>query len=181
MDAWGTPGAEENTTAPEGNNPDTRADDHIEQLQTWFIQEAEKELQEVTLEGDHDHNQSPLLWQRYQREIAAARTTRPWKSRLPTLGQMQEESGTSADSYWTNGECTQHAQWLQQSTGMIQIHNQEEHVRWQHSTHTNAAQDGRGTGCTDIARQQHQHDIVMLDSVHNDTGRWRLLGIRERV
>ena len=36
-------------------------------------------------------------------------------------------------------------------------------------------------GCTDIARQQYQQDIVMLDSVHNDTGRWRLLGIRERV
>ena len=36
-------------------------------------------------------------------------------------------------------------------------------------------------GGTDIARQQHQQDIVMLDSVHNDMGRWRLLGIRERV
>ena len=77
MDALGTPGAEENTTAPEGNNPDTRADDHIEQLQTWFTQEAEKELQEVTRAGEFDHHQSPLLWQLYQRKIAAARTTRP--------------------------------------------------------------------------------------------------------
>ena len=79
MDAWGTPGAEETTTALEGSNPDTRADDHIEQLQTWFIQETEKELQEVTLAGDRDHHQSPLLWQLYQRKIATARTTRPWK------------------------------------------------------------------------------------------------------
>ena len=31
-----------------GSTPDTRADDHIEQLQTWFTQETEKELQEVT-------------------------------------------------------------------------------------------------------------------------------------
>ena len=99
MEAWGTPGAEENTTAPEGNNPDTRADDHIEQLQTWFTQEAEKELQEVTRAGKFDHHQSPLLWQLYQRKIAAARTKRPWKGRLPTLGQMQEESGISAASY----------------------------------------------------------------------------------
>ena len=27
----------------------------------------------------------------------------------------------------------------------------------------------------------NRQDIVMLDSVHNDVGRWRLLGIRERV
>ena len=79
MDAWGTTWAEEITTAPEGSNPDTRADDHIEQLQTWFIQETEKKLQEVTLAGDRDHYQSPLLWQLYQRKIAVARTTRPWK------------------------------------------------------------------------------------------------------
>ena len=44
MDAWGTPGAEEITMGPEGSNPDTRADDHIEQLQAWFTQETEKEL-----------------------------------------------------------------------------------------------------------------------------------------
>ena len=67
------------------------------------------------------------------------------------------------------------------SNGYNSQHNQEERVRWQHSIHTNAARDGRGTGCTDIARQQHQQDIVMLDSVNNDTGRWRLLGTRERV
>ena len=79
MDAWGTPGAEENTTGPEGSNPDTRADDHIEQLQAWFGQETEKKLQEVTLAGDHGHHQSPLLWQLYQRKIATARMTRPWK------------------------------------------------------------------------------------------------------
>ena len=29
MDAWGTPGAEENTTGPAGNNPDTRGDDQL--------------------------------------------------------------------------------------------------------------------------------------------------------
>ena len=170
MDAWGTPG-KTITTAPEGSNPDTRADEHVEQLQTWFIQETEKELQEVTLAGDRDHHRSPLLWQLYQRKVAAARTTRPWKDRLSALGQTQEESCTSAASYWTNVECTQHEQWLQQSTGMMQIRNQENCVRWQHSIHTNAAGDGRGTGCTDIARQQHQQDMVMLDSVHNDTGR----------
>ena len=73
----GTPGAEENTTGPEGSNPDTRADDHIEQLQAWFIQETEKELQEVTLAKDRGYHQSPLPWQLYQRKIATARTTRP--------------------------------------------------------------------------------------------------------
>ena len=126
--------------APEGSIPDTQAEDHIEQLYAWFIQETEKKLQEVTLARDRDHHhQSPLLWQLYQRKIAMARTTRPWKSRLSTLGQKQEESCTSAASYWTNGECTQHEQWLRQSTGMIQIHNQEERVRWKHSIHTNAA------------------------------------------
>ena len=57
MDAWGTPGAEENTTA-QGNNPDTRADDHIEQLQTWFTQETEKELQEATWAENFYHRQS---------------------------------------------------------------------------------------------------------------------------
>ena len=122
MDAWGTPGAEENTTAPEGSNLDTRADVHIEQLQAWFTQETEKELQEVTLAEDRGHLQSPLLWQLCQCKIATARTTRPWKDRLSTLGQKQEESCTSAASYWTK------------------------RVRWQHSIHTNAARDGRGTG-----------------------------------
>ena len=68
MDAWGTTRAEEMKTAPEGSNPDTQADDHIEELQTWFIQETEKEMQEVTLAGDRDHHQSPLLWQLYQRK-----------------------------------------------------------------------------------------------------------------
>ena len=77
MDAWGTTWAEENTKVPEGSIPETQAEDHIEQLQTWFIQETEKELQEVTLAEDRDHHQSPLLWQLYQRKIAAARTTRP--------------------------------------------------------------------------------------------------------
>ena len=95
----GTPGAEENTTAPEGSNPDTRADDHIEQLQTWFTQETEKGLLEVTRAGEFDHHQSPLLWQLYQRKIAAARTTRPWKGRHSTLGEMQEEFCTSDASY----------------------------------------------------------------------------------
>ena len=62
MDAWGTTWGEEITTGPEGSIPDTQADDHIEQLQTWFIQETEKELQEVTRAGEFDHHQSPLLW-----------------------------------------------------------------------------------------------------------------------
>ena len=60
-----------------GRNPDTRADDHTEQLQTWFIQETEKDLQEVTLEGDRDPRRSSLLRQLYQRKVAVARTTRP--------------------------------------------------------------------------------------------------------
>ena len=57
----GTTWAEENTTAPEGSIPETQAEDYIEQLQTWFSQETEKGLQEVTLAGDRDHYQSPLL------------------------------------------------------------------------------------------------------------------------
>jgi hypothetical protein len=36
MDAWGMTWAEEITAAPEVINPDTRADDSIEQLQAWF-------------------------------------------------------------------------------------------------------------------------------------------------
>jgi hypothetical protein len=57
-----------------------------------------------------------------------------------------------------------------------QICNQEECVRWQHSVNTNAAVGGRETGFVGMAMQQHQQDIVMLDSVHKDMGRWRLLG-----
>ena len=71
--------AEETTTAPEVINPDTRADNHIEQLQAWFIQETEKDMQEVTLEENRDHRRSSLLWQLYQRKVAVARTARPWK------------------------------------------------------------------------------------------------------
>ena len=92
-----------------GRNPDTRADDHTEQLQTWFIQETEKDLQEVTLEGVCDHRRSSL-WQLYQRKVAVARTTRPWNGRLSVPGQRKEESCTSDASYWTNGECTHHEQ-----------------------------------------------------------------------
>jgi hypothetical protein len=44
--------AEESTMAPEAINPDTRADDHIEQLQAWFSQKTEKNMQEVTSDGD---------------------------------------------------------------------------------------------------------------------------------
>ena len=39
-----------------GEHLDPRADDHIEQLQAWFTQETETELQEVTLAGDRDHH-----------------------------------------------------------------------------------------------------------------------------
>ena len=62
--------AEKITTAPEVISPETRADDHIEQLQAWFIQETEKDIQEVTLEEDRDHRRSSLLWQLYQRKVA---------------------------------------------------------------------------------------------------------------
>ena len=64
---------------------------------------------------------------------------------------------------------------------MAQICNQDECVRWQHSVNTNATVGGSETGWAGTERQQLQQDIVMLDSVHKDTGRWQLLGIRERV
>jgi hypothetical protein len=54
VDARGKTWAEEITAAPEVINLDTRADDSIEQLQAWFIQEAEKEMQEVTSDGNRD-------------------------------------------------------------------------------------------------------------------------------
>ena len=95
--------AEEITTAPEAINPDTRADDHIEQLQAWFIQETEKDMQEETSDEDRDHHRSSPLWQLYQRKVAVARTTRPWKGRIFALGQLMEGPRTSDARYWTNG------------------------------------------------------------------------------
>ena len=90
MDAWGMTWAEEITTAPEAVNQDTRTYDLIEQLQAWFTQETEKDMQEVTSDGDRDLHRSLLLWQLYQRKAAVGRTARPWKGRLSALGQPTE-------------------------------------------------------------------------------------------
>jgi hypothetical protein len=53
VDATGRTWAEETTAALEVINLDTRAVNSIEQLQAWFTQETEKEMQEVTMDRNH--------------------------------------------------------------------------------------------------------------------------------
>ena len=48
MGTAGTTWAEEDTAAPEVITLDTRNYNYIEQLQAWFTQETEKEMQEAT-------------------------------------------------------------------------------------------------------------------------------------
>ena len=63
----------------------------------------------------------------------------------------------------------------------MQTSYQDECVRRQHSVNTNAALRVSKTGWAGAESQQLQQDIIRLDSAHKDTGRWQLLGIRERV
>ena len=106
---------------------------------------------------------------------------RPSKGRLSALGQPLEESHAGDASTGTHGECTHQEQWIIQSKKVAQIGNQDECVRWQHSVNTNVTVRGSETGWAGTERQRLQQDIVMLDSAYKDTGRWQLLGIRERV
>ena len=173
--------AEKITAAPEVINPDTRADDSIEKLQAWFTQETEKELQLATSDRNRDLRRSSLLWHLYQRKAAEARTVRPWKGRLFALRQPLRESHARDTSTGTHGEGIHQEQWTIQSKEGVQISNQDESVRWQHSVNTNVTVRISETGWAGIERQQRQQDSVMLDSAHQGTGRWQLLGIRERV
>jgi hypothetical protein len=103
--------AEESTAAPEVINLDTRTYNSIEQLQAWFTQETEKEMQEATSDRNRDLRRSSLLWHLYQRKAAEARTVRPWKGRLFALGQPLGESHARDPSTETHGECTHQEQW----------------------------------------------------------------------
>ena len=95
------------------------------------------------------------------------------------------KKGESDKVVWTNlgthEECTYQEQWTIQSKEGVQLSNQDESVRWQHSVNTNATVRVSETGWAGTERHQRQQDIVRLDSAHKDTGRWQLLGIRERV
>jgi hypothetical protein len=181
MDTAGRTWAEEDTAAPEVINLDTWSYNSIEQLQAWFTQETEKELQLATSDRNRDLRRSSLLWHPYQRKAAEARTVRPWKGRLFALGQPLGEPLARDTSAGTHGECTHQEQWTIQSKEGVQISCQDECVRRQHSVNTNATVRVSETGWAGTERQQRQQDIVMLDSAHKDTGRWQLLGIRERV
>ena len=106
---------------------------------------------------------------------------RPWKGRLFALRQPPRESHARDTSTGTHGEGTHQEKWTKQSKEGGRISNQDERVRWQHSVNTNATVRISETGWAGIERQQRQQDSVRLDSAHQDTGRWQLLGIRERV
>ena len=77
MGTAGKTWAEEDTAAPEVINLDTRTYNSIEQLQAWFTQETEQEMQEAISDRNRDLRRSSLLWHLYQRKAAEARTVRP--------------------------------------------------------------------------------------------------------
>ena len=110
MGTAGTTWAEEDTAAPEVINLDTRTYNSIEQLQAWFTQETEKEMQEATSDRNRDLRRSLLLWHLYQRKATEAHTVRPWKGRLFALGQPLGESHDRDTSTGTHGECTHQEQ-----------------------------------------------------------------------
>ena len=104
MDTVGRSWAEESTATPEKSTLDNRNYNSIEQLQAWFTQETEKEMQEATSDRNRDLSRSSLLWHLYQRKAAEARTVRPWKGRLFALGQPLRESHARDTSTGTHGE-----------------------------------------------------------------------------
>ena len=125
MDTAGRTWAEEDTAAPEVINLDTWTYNSIEQLQAWFTQETEKEMQEATSDRNRDLRRSSLLWHLYQRKAAEARTVRPWKGHLFALGQPLGEPHARDTSAGTHGECTHQEQWTKQSKKGVQISNQD--------------------------------------------------------
>ena len=76
MDPPGRAWAEESTAVPEMINLDIWADNPIEQLQAWFTQETEKEMQEATLDRNRDLRRLSLIWYLYQHKATEARKVR---------------------------------------------------------------------------------------------------------
>ena len=103
MDTVGRTWAEESIATPGKRTLDTRNYNFIEQLQAWFTQETEKEMQEATSDRNRDLRRSSLLWHLYQRKAAEARTVRPWKGHLFAIGQPLGEPHARDTSTGTHG------------------------------------------------------------------------------
>ena len=146
MDTVGRTWDEESPATMGKRTLDTRNYNFIEQLQAWFTQETEQEMQEAISDRNRDLRRSSLLWHLYQRKAAEARKVRPWKGRLFALGQPLGEPHARDTSAGTRGECTHQEQWTIQSKEGVQISCQDECVRRQHSVNTNAAMRVSKTG-----------------------------------